>query len=257
MGRALLTNWASSPHINADFTVYKPSPLIPSLQNKDNVHYKPQVEMDNPPAYDIVIFCVSPQIMGDVIQQYKSLISPHTLIMTIAAGLRMEWYEDQISSSQPIIRTMPNTPVAVGHGMTIGYANKNVTPDMQKHAEMLFQATGKFEWMEEEEHINIATSICGSGPAYLFYFVESMTRAGIDIGLPEDISLRLATETVIGSCKLLEEDRESSIQTLRENVTSKGGGTEAALNVMMDGRWDDLFSEVLHAAKKRYAELAS
>ena len=257
MARALLTNWASSTHIDADFTVYKPSPLIPSLQNKDNVHYKSHVEPDNTPDHDTVIFCVSPQIMGDVIRQYKPLLSPQTLVMTIAAGLKMEWYENQLSSTQPIIRTMPNTPVAVGHGMTIGYSNQNVTPDMQKHAEILFQATGKFEWIDEEDHINIATSICGSGPAYLFYFVESMTRAGIDIGLPEDLSLRLATETVIGSCKLLEEDRESSIQTLRENVTSKGGGTEAALKVMMDGRWDNLFSEVLHAAKKRYAELAS
>ena len=257
MGRALLTNWAQSPHINAEFTVYKPSPLPASLQNKSNIHYTSQVETDNIPPYDIIIFCVSPQIMSDVIRQYTPLISPHTLLMTIAAGLRMEWYEDKFLPTQPVIRTMPNTPVAVGHGMTIGFPNQNVTEDMRAHAETLFRATGKFEWMEKEEHINIATAICGSGPAYLFYFVESMTRAGINIGLPEDLSLRLATETVIGSCKLLEEDRESSIQTLRENVTSKGGGTEAALNVMMDGRWDDLFTEVMYAAKKRYAELAS
>jgi pyrroline-5-carboxylate reductase len=246
MGGALLTGWAKN-------TSYIISTLDP--QNSDADY---QSASDITAQFDIVVLAVKPQIMNDVAISLKHIISPQTLIISIAAGKTIGFFEDIFGLFLPLIRSMPNTPALIAQGMTVLCGNKSVTDTHKKIAHDLFSAVGLCEWIDNEELMDAVTAVSGSGPAYVFHLIETMTAAGIDAGLPAPLAEKLARQTVIGSASLADAEKNTSATTLRENVTSKGGTTEAALNILManDGL-KNLMTHAILAAQKRGKELAT
>jgi pyrroline-5-carboxylate reductase len=172
------------------------------------------------------------------------------------AGRTLRFLEEKLPPNTAIVRAMPNTPAAIGRGITVAVANGHVTARQRKLATDLLAATGKVEWVTDESLIDAVTALSGSGPAYIFLLAEAMTKAGIAAGLPADLAARLARETVAGSGELLHRSALDAA-TLRQNVTSPGGTTAAALEVLMgSGGLDELMTKAIAAATRRSRELA-
>jgi pyrroline-5-carboxylate reductase len=156
-----------------------------------------------------------------------------------------------------MVRAMPNTPAMVGRGVTGAYANSQVTDSQRDAVQSLLRVSGPVEWVSSEADIDAVTAVSGSGPAYVFYLVECMAEAGRKAGLPADLAMRLARETVSGAGELLHQS-EDDASKLRQNVTSPGGTTAAALSVLMAGDgMQPLFDRAIAAARKRAEELGS
>jgi pyrroline-5-carboxylate reductase len=155
-----------------------------------------------------------------------------------------------------VVRAMPNTPAAIGRGITVAVAARNVSAAQRAVADALLRATGSVEWIDDENLMDAVTAVSGSGPAYIFLLAEELARAGVEAGLPEELATRLARETVAGSGELLHRSELASA-TLRQNVTSPGGTTAAALDVLMakDGL-QPLMIRAIAAATKRSKDLA-
>ncbi len=263
MGSALLQSWAKNdllnqleildPHVTQE-TIHS---LSPDLQSP--FHVKPAADLTLPKS-DIVILAVKPQIMGQICTDLASHMpadaSSAPLILSIAAGTSISFFEQAFGDNTPIIRAMPNTPAAIGQGITVLCANDHVTDAQQHMAASLMAAVGKTLWIDDEGLMNAVTAISGSGPAYLFYLLEALALAGEKIGLSSDQATLLARQTIIGASALAAQEPNSSAATLRANVTSKGGTTEAALSTLMDGRWQDILTEAVLNAQKRGEELA-
>jgi pyrroline-5-carboxylate reductase len=247
MGSAMVRGWVASKVADKIYVI-EPSGLPGDLQNMDIVEL---VEQTVPS--DIIVLAVKPQMMDAVCQ---TLDPGSATILSIAAGQKIANFEKHFGDAQPVIRSMPNTPAAIGEGMTVAVANKNVTPAIRKIADDLLRATGQVEWIDNEELMDAVTALSGSGPAYVFYLIETLAKAGESVGLTTGFAMTLARQTVIGSAALAADDSETPAAILRKNVTSPGGTTEAALNVLMDGRMQDLFSEALAAATARSKELS-
>lgn len=177
---------------------------------------------------DMVVLAVKPQQMAAVLADLRSILRPEWPVMTIAAGLRVSFYARHFPEN-PVIRVMPNLPVMIGQGMTVGVLPENLSPTAQSQAEKLLFATGDFFWLAGEEQIDAAMAISGSGPAYFFYLAEAMAKAGVASGLSQGNAMRLARQTLAGSGALLAQFPEQSAEQFRKNVTSPGGVTEATL----------------------------
>lgn len=251
MGAALLDGWLGAK-LPAAFSVIEPHDIV-----QDKIpHYRtvPDAIEDLKKA-EIVILAVKPQTMNEVCTQLKTLIGPKTLILSIAAGRTLAGFASFFGAAQPLIRSMPNTPAAIGKGMTVAIANKHVSPAQKTLAADLLKCAGAFEWIEDETLLDAITALSGSGPAYVFYLIEMLAASGKKLGLSADLAMTLARQTVIGSAALAESEPKISADTLRHNVTSPAGTTEAALKVLMDGRAQAIFDDALAAAKKRGKEL--
>jgi pyrroline-5-carboxylate reductase len=203
-----------------------------------------------------IVIAVKPQMAPEAIPPVGLYIGKSTLVVSIMAGRTIRFLESVLPPGTAIVRAMPNTPAAVGRGISVAVANAKVSARQRKLATELLAATGKVEWVSDEKLIDAVTATSGSGPAYVFLLVEAMTKAGIAAGLPNDLAGRLARETVAGSGELLHRS-ELDAATLRQNVTSPGGTTAAALAVLMgpDG-FDALLTKAIAAATKRSKELA-
>jgi pyrroline-5-carboxylate reductase len=179
-----------------------------------------------------------------------------TLVVSIMAGRTLAFLEDKLPRGTAIVRAMPNTPAAVGRGITVAVANAHVTRAQRKLASDLLAATGTVEWVDDEGLMDAVTAVSGSGPAYVFLLVETMAKAGVAAGLPPALAAKLARETVAGSGELMHRSTLDAA-TLRQNVTSPGGTTAAALQVLMgDGGFDPLLTKAIAAATRRGRELA-
>ncbi|HAJ89633.1 MAG TPA: pyrroline-5-carboxylate reductase [Rhodospirillaceae bacterium] len=209
-------------------------------------------------TYDVIVLAVKPQIMADVARDLKHLVKPATLILSIAAGKTIGFYEDIFGAATSIVRVMPNTPALIGKGMSVLCGNA-ATSAPQRHLSMnLMAVAGDAEWIDTEYLMDAVTAVSGSGPAYVFHLVEAMTAAGIAAGLPPALSEKLSRQTVIGSAALAESDGATPAATFRQNVTSPGGTTEAALKILMsENGLTDLMTRAIQAAQKRGKELAS
>lgn len=203
---------------------------------------------------DIIIFAVKPQILSKVIQDYTEFSNNGVLFISIAAGKSIEYFSKNLGNEEAIVRIMPNIPILIKSGVSTGYTNNFLQEKQKQFIESLFVSFGKFVWLEDEKQIDVVTAISGSGPAYLFHFIESLTSASIKLGLPEDISKTIALETIFGSAKMAKESNMSVLE-LREQVTSPKGTTEAALGVLMN-ELDDLILRTAKKAKKRSEELS-
>ena len=211
-------------------------------------------ELTQPPA--VILLAVKPQVMDSVLPQVAKLAGPNTLYLSIAAGRRLAGLEAHLPKGAALVRAMPNTPAAIGRGITVAIANAAVSPVQRALAERLLGAGGHVVWVEDETLLDPVTAVSGSGPAYVFLLTECLAEAGRAAGLGAELAERLARHTIIGSAALLEHSDLDAAE-LRKNVTSPGGTTAAALEILggPDGLKTLLVAAVA-AATKRGRELA-
>lgn len=253
----MLRGWLASD-IDAQYNVIEPHGAPNFIKDEPRVTYAETVTeiAENLVKTDICILAVKPQVMKDVCAVLKPLITPNCLILSVAAGQNIGNFESYFGEQQPIIRIMPNTPAAIGKGMSVAVANAHPTNEQKDLSTKLLECSGKVEWVEDETLMDAVTAVSGSGPAYIFYLIEALTKAGENAGLDADMAMTLARQTVIGSAALAEQDADTPASTLRENVTSPNGTTQAALDVLMDGRLQEIYNEALIAARERGKELS-
>ena len=205
---------------------------------------------------NLVLFAVKPQHMKELLSTLPSLIQEADAFISVAAGKTISFLE-QYLGQKPIIRGMPNTPASIGKGVTLCIGNAQVTKNIQNETEKLFNAIGNNYWIEKESDMDAVTALSGSGPAYLFYVTEILAKIGQKMGLPEELSLLLASKTMIGAASLMEASQDSP-ETLRHKVTSPNGTTQAALEILMQNQdLENLFEHALFAAQKRSRELST
>ncbi len=202
---------------------------------------------------DIIVLAVKPQVLQKVLAALP--LARHQLLISIAAGIPIRTLEFNSPPQQSVVRCMPNTPALVGAGISALYPNAAASVDHRAQAEALLQSVGKVIWAEEEGQLDAVTAVSGSGPAYFFYLMETMVRAGVELGLSRDAATRLTVETAYGAALLARESAQDPA-TLRANVTSPGGTTERALSIMNDAGVADAIVRALHGAARRSAELA-
>ncbi len=212
-----------------------------------------QVPADFAPA--VVILAVKPQSMDEVAPRYGRFAGPDTVFMSIAAGTKIAYFERQFGADAAIVRVMPNTPAAVERGMSVLCANGGVSAARRETCTRLMAAVGETAWIEDEALMDAVTAVSGSGPAYLFLLIECLAQAGVDAGLSEELAAQPAAATVSGAGELARRSAETPGQ-LRVNVTSPGGTTQAALEVLMaDDGLAPLLRRAVQAAARRSREL--
>lgn len=253
MGSALMAGWIARGTAPEDIFVVDPArPDVP-----DGVSVGVAIE-DIPDGFvpTVVVLAVKPQVMDEVAAPYRAHVRADTVFLSIAAGRTVASFENLLGSAAAIVRAMPNTPAAVGRGVTVLYANPYVSAGQRAMCESLLSAVGQVAWIDDEALMDAVTGVSGSGPAYVFHLVEAMAEAGVAAGLPTELAMQLARETVAGSGELLAQSLEDAA-TLRENVTSPGGTTAAALAVLMgDEGLTRLMTDAVGRASERSRELA-
>jgi pyrroline-5-carboxylate reductase len=202
---------------------------------------------------DVILFAVKPQQLRAVAEGLRPLLESQ-LLVTIAAGIRTADLSRWLGGYHRIVRVMPNTPALVLAGVSALYARPSVTPEERRVAESILGAVGSTLWVEREELMDAVTAVSGSGPAYVFYFIEALERAGRELGLTPAQARLLSLDTFFGAARLARESGEEPA-TLRARVTSKGGTTERALQSMEHGRVKPLIVEAVRQAAERSREL--
>jgi pyrroline-5-carboxylate reductase len=250
MGGAMLTGWLAGGLDPKRVIVVEPYPSdeIKALVAK-GVRLNPAAV-----AADTLVVAVKPQTFREAGPMLKPFVGASTLVVSIMAGTKIAALEEVCGGMA--VRAMPNTPAAIGRGITVAVPAKNVSAAQRATADALLRAIGSVEWVEDERLMDAVTAVSGSGPAYVFLLAEELARAGVEAGLPAELATKLARETVAGSGELLHRSDQPAA-TLRQNVTSPGGTTAAALEVLMgsDGL-QPLMIRAIAAATKRSIELA-
>jgi len=255
MGGAMLDGWLKAGTVGR-VVVVEPSGLPEGMRNPAvTAATGPQ---DLPAGFvpDVVVLAVKPQVMDGVVPGYAGLVGPNTVFLSVAAGKTIAYFHRHLGSDAAIVRAMPNTPAAIGRGITVACPNAAVGDAQRALCDALLRAVGEVGWVEDESLMDAVTAVSGSGPAYVFLLAEAMAAAGEAAGLPPELAQRLARVTVAGSGELLHQSPQSAA-ALREAVTSPGGTTRAALDVLMapDGL-TELMTRGVAAAAKRSKELA-
>ena len=253
MGGAMLAGWLARGLDPKHVAVIEPHPSaeIGALAAKG-------IRL-NPSPTDVgsvatLVVALKPQMFREAGPDLKPFAGPATLVVSIMAGTTIASITEVCGGS--VVRAMPNTPAAIGRGITVAVAANNVSGAQRAVADALLRATGSVEWVEDEGLMDAVTAVSGSGPAYVFLLAEELARAGVAAGLPQELATKLARETVAGSGELLFRS-EAPSATLRQNVTSPGGTTAAALEVLMgDGGMQSLLTRAVAAATRRSKELA-
>lgn len=206
---------------------------------------------------DVLVLATKPEMVAEVIDRYATRLSTTGLVVSVAAGVRIGCMAARIGRPVAIIRAMPNTPVSIGEGMIVCCPNREAnTQDHLEIADRLLSAAGRVAFVEDEVLMDAVTAVSGSGPAYVFHFIEALQAAAVSAGLNPDLALLLAKQTVFGAAKLAIESDDSPAK-LREQVTSRNGTTAAALGVLMaeDGGLRHIMIDAVTAAKRRSIEL--
>lgn len=259
MGEALLAGWLR--HGLGPEAVLVVEPDAARRQALATAHEVRAVaapeELPEAGAPGALVLAVKPQMMDRALPAYAERVAPDTLVLSIAAGKPIAYFERMLGQSLGVVRAMPNTPAAVGRGVTVLCANAAASGAQRALAESLMAAVGATYWIEDEELMHAVTAVSGGGPAYVFHLIEALAAAGAAAGLPEELAMALARGTVIGAGELARLSDESAAQ-LRINVTSPGGTTAEALKVLMaEGRGlTPLMVEAVAAAAQRSRELA-
>lgn len=250
MGSAMLAGWLKGGLPAGSVWVTDPYPS--DWLKAQGVHLNENL----PAAPAIVLIAVKPQMMTDALPGIAALGGGATLFLSVAAGTTIATYEAALGTETPVVRAMPNTPAAIAKGITAITGNARATEAHLKLAEALLSAVGQVVRLEGEHQMDAVTAVSGSGPAYVFHLIETLAAAGEAEGLPGPLALQLARATVAGAGALAEAAEEGPGQ-LRVNVTSPGGTTAAALNVLMDEvrGFPALLKEAVHAAAERGREL--
>ena len=257
MGFAMLQGWATGG-LSGDSVVViepNPSPQLRELCAARGFPLRATPEAGAPRA--AVVLAIKPQMLDAGAAAATPFVGPETLVVSILAGKRIADLSARLPASPAIVRAMPNTPAAVGRGITGAFASPATGAARQARANALLAAIGQVEWLDDEAQIDALTAVSGSGPAYVFYLVEALAAAGVEAGLPPALAERLARATVEGAGELLYRQPETAAATLRERVTSPGGTTAAALAVLMaDDGLAPLMARAVASAKRRAGELS-
>ena len=254
MGSAMLDGWLARGLDPKKIIVIEPEPVkaVKALARR-GVKLNPK---DKVGVASAILIAVKPQSAPEALPQLARYIDKATLVLSIMAGRTVGFLEKLLPAGTAIVRAMPNTPAAIGRGISVAVANAKISKRQRKQASDLLAAIGKVEWVPDEALMDAVTALSGSGPAYIFLLAECMTRAGVAAGLPPELATRLARETVAGSAELLHRS-DLDAATLRQNVTSPGGTTAAALEVLMGpGGFDQLLTQAIAAATRRSRDLA-
>ena len=254
MGGALLGGWLQSGLSKKQFCVQEPNPG-PALTAL-GVDIVPQARPDFSP--DIVVLAIKPQMAAQVIPDVAATLPEACLFLSLMAGTSIVTLRDLAGAEHHFIRTMPNTPAALGRGISALVAEKQVPPDLRDAAEWLMQAVGDTVWLSREDQINAVTAISGSGPAYVFHMAEALAGSGEALGLEPAVARRLAYQTVSGAGAMLDSaGSDVDAGQLRRDVTSPGGTTEAALEILAgETGLSDLMRRTTSAAFQRARDLA-
>jgi pyrroline-5-carboxylate reductase len=204
---------------------------------------------------DAIVLAVKPQVLPMVLAEIQDLVTDQQLIISIVAGIPTSQIAAHLTSSPPIVRTMPNTPALIGLGITGMYARVNCTLAQRELSQNLMESAGEVVWLDKESLLDIVTAVSGSGPAYFYYLVECLGKAGTRLGLPADIASKLALHTAHGA-SVMAVQSDADVTTLRQQVTTKGGTTEAALEQLDAGHFEQLIDTAITAATRRGQELA-
>ncbi|MGR3795907.1 pyrroline-5-carboxylate reductase [Vannielia sp. SX4] len=249
MGGAMLAGWLAGGLKPEAVTVLDPHPSD-WLKAQTGV----RINTDLPESPAVAIIAVKPQMMGDALPALRALGAATTFV-SIAAGTPIAAFEEALGAV-PVVRAMPNTPAAVGRGISAVIGNSAVTPEQLDMACDLLSAVGEVVRLENEDQIDAVTGVSGSGPAYVFHMIEALAAAGEAQGLAPDLAMQLARATVCGAGELAHSDAETSAAQLRKNVTSPNGTTQAGLEVLMP-ELPDLMRRTVEAATNRAKELRS
>ena len=257
MGGAMLRGWLARGLAPAHAVIVEPTPA--GLEELTGRGVRLLATSEAIPADfrpDVVVLAVKPQMMDGAIAGYARFTRPETLFLSIAAGKTIAYFQRHLGPAAAVVRAMPNTPAAIGRGISVAVASRPVTAAQRALADALLAACGEVAWVEEEGLIDPVTALSGGGPAYVFLLIETLAEAGRKAGLPADLALQLARVTVSGAGELARLSPESAAE-LRRNVTSPKGTTLEALNILMapDGI-QPLFDRAIAAATRRSRELA-
>ena len=203
---------------------------------------------------DVIFLAVKPQDIDTVLSELSQSLKKETLLISIAAGKTTKFIESKLKNTNPVVRVMPNTPAQIGKGVSAISPGASATNDHLSLTKDLLSASGLVVEVAEENQ-DAVTALSGSGPAYFFNFIEAMIKAGVNLGLTEEIATQLAIGTITGSAAMLQESGIDAA-TLRKNVTSPNGTTAAALKVFSDSNLEKIVADAMAAAKKRAQELA-
>ena len=256
MGYSMLRRWMSTSWHK--FAVVEPaSELRAKAAYTGAEAYSSATDLPASFIADVVIIATKPQAVAQAVATYAPLIADHGLIISIAAGVNLRTIEANVTREIAVIRCMPNMPASIGESMTVCCASQGATPDQLLLSEDLMSAIGKVMFIEDEGDMDAVTAVSGSGPAYLFHFIEALAEAGRAAGLEVSLALALSRQTVLGAARLATEV-DLPPEELRRQVTSPNGTTAAAMEVLMNvpgGLQDNLTRAVL-AAKARSVELS-
>lgn len=252
MGSAMLAGWLEQGLPATSVHVLDPHPS--DWLKKTGV----AINADLPEAPAIVLVAVKPQMMAEALPRLQQMGGSETVFVSIAAGTTIGYFESILGASTPIVRAMPNTPAAIGKGITAVIGNAAAPASGVDEAEGLLKAVGQVVRLENETQIDAVTGVSGSGPAYVFHMIEVLAAAGISQGLPADMAMQLAKATVAGAGALAEAADEPPAQ-LRVNVTSPNGTTHAGLEILMNTKTglSPLIAKTVAAAADRSRELAN
>lgn len=256
MGGAMLEGWLERGVAPDSVCIVDPAPAkeMQALLERRGVAWHSALPSDV--RAGVIILAVKPQMMASVAPGISSGVDANTVVVSIAAGTPVTFFEDTFGRDVPVVRVMPNTPAQVGRGISAGFANAVVTQDQKSLVAELMQAVGRFVWVDAEQQIDFVTAISGSGPAYVFHMAEAMAAAGVELGLDADVAAELARHTVCGAGELMYQSPLSP-EVLRQNVTSPGGTTAAALDVLMgENALTELMVKAAKAAAQRAKELS-
>lgn len=256
MGESLIGGLVANGHEPSAIRGADPDPV---KRQAIAARYAIEIYADNASAIEdteVIVLAVKPQMLADTLSGVVSHIKPSQLIISIAAGIRLDMLGRLLGRDQPVVRVMPNTPALIRTGASALYANSAVSPAQRDLAEGIMRAVGLAVWLNNEADMDTVTALSGSGPAYFFLIMEVLEKAAIRLGLQADQARLLTLETAIGAAKMALESGVDAA-TLRRQVTSPGGTTEQALKVLIDqGNLEQLFMDALSAAKNRSEELA-
>ncbi len=255
MGGSMLEGWLKVGMRPQGVTVIDPRPSeeMTGFCREQGITLNPA----NPAAPDVLVLATKPQMLDEAAASVNACLGPQTLVISILAGKTIGDLRYRLPAAGAIVRAMPNLPASIGRGATGAAVNDQVSEEQRFTADALLASNGIVEWLPTEDLIDAVTALSGSGPAYVFHLVECLAEAGAAAGLPRELAERLARATVTGAGELLFQS-DLPPATLRQNVTSPGGTTAAALDVLMrdPNGMKALMREAVAAAKRRAEELA-
>jgi pyrroline-5-carboxylate reductase len=255
MATALISSLFASRHSVDRIQVADPGPGVRErLQRKWPVHCF-EYAADAIKGMDAIVLAIKPQVLPLVLDEIGDLVTSDQLVISVVAGIHTSQIAAKLKAASPIVRTMPNTPALIGLGITGMYAPINCNLVQRELTQNLMESAGEVVWLDRENLLDVVTAVSGSGPAYFYYLVESLRDAGTRLGLPADVAAKLALYTAYGASTMAVQSDVDIIE-LRENVTTTGGTTEAAMDKLQAGNFAGLVDSAIAAATRRGQELS-